>query len=141
MKRKNVLFYVVALVMALLMGSCAESKLKVVVAAINSQCPIERGKMVLESVETDDHTVVFNLRARNDLEFAAFEVAPPMMKLFVIGFIEYMKGKSERLVQVFIDADARIRVILKNRAGDKQVVGEYTMQELTLPNITLPTTL
>lgn len=141
MKRTNVLFSVVALMMALLMGACAESKLKVVVAAINSQCPIEHSKMVLENVETDDNTVIFSLTARNDLEFAAFEAQPQLMKLFVAGFLQQMKGKSEKLIQVFTDADARLRVLLKNRAGDKQVVGEYTMQELTSPVFTLPTNL
>jgi hypothetical protein len=119
------------LIVAMMAGACAESKLKEAVAEMNSKCPYEiNEQMSVASVELKDSMIVFRMESGNKAAVEQMKNAPQLSKLTVQMMMAGIKKENENLVKLMADAHAGMRLVLASKSGDVEMEADYSPEEV-----------
>ena len=132
MERKSLTgaFALIICVIASMLCSCAESKLKLAAEAANKNCPVSFGMIgELTSVTYDGNTMEFLLTM--DEEFTDIDklgADPERMKTSLMAWAD--NEKTRELFEMIIDADASLTLIYRGKTSGKEARAELTSSEL-----------
>lgn len=129
---KRAFFYsLMMLMVALMMGSCAESKLRIAVAAMNRELPKRLNEqMTMKSVELEDNYLTLLFTVNDDAVIDQFNENPQVMKAIARAMLLGIKEESEEGLKLFTEANVGVKTVMLSESGDKQATGEFTPEEL-----------
>lgn len=129
--KKTFIYSVMMLMVALMMGSCAESKLRIAVAAINRELPKRLNEqMTMKSVELEDNYLTLLFTVNDDAVIDQFNENPQVMKVIARTMLLGIKEKSEEGLKLFTEANVGVKTVMLSESGDKQATGEFTPEEI-----------
>lgn len=121
---------IVMAIVAMIMGACAENKLMISVALMNSKCPIDFNKGTIESVTLEDDTLCFKMTFKEYQEVKQIEQNPFLGKMFCQTMLLGLKEKNSDLIQQITDAKVNLKILFTSSWNTKEISTNYTAAEI-----------
>ena len=118
------------LIMALLLGACAESKLRMAVATMNRKCPSSLNEVgTLDEVTLDGNIIIFKVTP-SDAFLEGLDEMPELPKLLTKSFLLGLKDGNAEIIKTISDAQVKVRTVIISPNSSKEYVGEFSSEEI-----------
>lgn len=128
--KRTIIWSMAMLIMALLLGACAESKLRMAVATMNRKCPLSLNEAgTLDEVTLDDNIIILKVTP-SDAILEGLDEMPELPKLLTKNFLLGLKEGNAEIIKTMSDAQVKVRTVIISPNSSKEYVGEFSSEEI-----------